>query len=393
VEYYSFDSKGTFTVSEHFVSSENLHEFSLWKRMDLKRIPFLFDLEITARCNLNCRHCYINLPAADKGAKDRELSLDEIREIADEAASLGALWCVITGGEPLLRDDFLDIYLYLKRKGLLVSVFTNATLVTEEHIGLFRRLPPRDIEVSVYGVSKGTYERITRRSGSFGAFLRGLGLLLETGLNVRLKAMYMSSNLHEQHEIARFCRERTWDYFRFDPFLHLRYDGDKTRNREIKSQRLSPEEIAALEQSDPERFQALEEKCDKTIIRGCSPMANGQLFLCGAGKASFSISYDGMFRLCSSLWHPNCIYDVRDGNLTYAWSHFVPRVRDMCSEREEYLRSCRVCNLIDLCMWCPANAYLETGQLDSPVEYYCEVAHARAQALQKPGSWNEPVRH
>jgi radical SAM protein with 4Fe4S-binding SPASM domain len=361
--------------------------------MELKRIPFLFDLEITARCNLDCRHCYINLPAADKRARQEELSLEEIREIVDEAVSLGALWCVVTGGEPFLRDDFLDIYLHLKRRGLLVSIFTNATLVTGEHIELFKRFPPRDIEVSVYGVSAETYERITRRAGCFDAFLRGLDLLLESGLNVRLKAMSMRSNAHEQREIACFCRQRTWDYFRFDPFLHLRYDKNPVRNGEILSERLTPQEIVASEQSDPERFQALQERCDKSIMAERSSITKDKLFLCGAGKASYSISYHGIFRLCSSLWHPECIYDLRQGDLTFAWRHFVPRVREMRSKREEYLRSCGVCHLVNLCMWCPAYAYLETGQLDAPVEYYCQVAHARAQALEETGSSREPARH
>ena len=233
-------------MSESFVSSVDLHDLSLWKKRKARRGLISFDLEITARCNNNCRHCYINLQAGDRVAKENELSLEEIKEITDEAVSLGALWCLITGGEPLLREDFFDIYLYLKIKGLLVSVFTNATLVTEEHVGLFKRYPPRDIEVSVYGVSKEAYEKVTRRSGSFDAFHQGLNLLFESGLKVRLKAMMLRSNVHEHPEIARFCREKTRDYFRFDPFLHLRYDGDPTRNMEIKSERLSPEEIVAL---------------------------------------------------------------------------------------------------------------------------------------------------
>jgi radical SAM protein with 4Fe4S-binding SPASM domain len=301
---------------------------------------------------------------------------------------LGALWCLVTGGEPLLRDDFLEIYPYLKKKGLLVTVFTNATLVSKEHIDLLKRFPPRDIEVSVYGVSPDTYERITRRPGSFAAFQQGLGLLLESGLNVRLKAMIMRSNVHEQHEIAQFCRQRTRDFYRFDPFLHLRYDRDPARNKEILSERLTPQEIVFLEHSDLERFQALQEKCRKAVKSNRSSMAGGELFLCGAGKASYSISSDGVFRLCPSLWHPDCVYDLRGGSLTYAWRDFVPRVRALRSEREEYLRSCSRCDLIDLCMWCPAYAYLETGRLDAPVGYFCEVAHARARAfgLSEPSS-------
>jgi len=54
----------------------------------------------------DCRHCYIGLPAGDQEARRKELSLAEIDRIAGEAVSLGALWCLVTGGEPLLREDF-----------------------------------------------------------------------------------------------------------------------------------------------------------------------------------------------------------------------------------------------------------------------------------------------
>ena len=97
----------------------------------------------------------------------------------------------------------------------------------------------------MYGATQETYERVTRRPGSYAAFRRGLDLLLEGGVTVRLKAMALRSNAHELPAIARFCRERTKDYFRFDPLLHLRYDGDPRRNAEIRAERLSPEEIVA----------------------------------------------------------------------------------------------------------------------------------------------------
>ena len=368
-------------MSESYVSSAALNDLPLWEKMRGKRALISFDLEITARCNNNCRHCYINLPAGDKEAKKKELSLEEIQEIGKEAVSLGAVWCLITGGEPLLRADFPHIYLSLKKKGLLISVFTNATLVTKEHIKLFKAYPPRDIEVSVYGVSKESYEGVTRRAGSFAAFRQGLDLLLESGLNLRLKAMALRSNLHEQPEIARFCRERTNGYFRFDPFLHLRYDGDPARNAEIKDERLSPEEIVALEKSDPERFQALKKGCDKLIDPQFSHTSCKHLFHCGAGNDSFSLSYDGLFRLCPSLWHPDCVYNLKQGTLTDAWQNFVPQMRAMQSERREFLKTCRQCPLINLCMWCPAHASLETGAPDAPVCYFCQVAHARADAL------------
>jgi len=358
-----------------------LKDFALWEKFDEERFPLSFELELTARCNNNCRHCYINLSAGDRRAMEKELPFDEIKRIADESVSLGSLWCLVTGGEPLLRKDFSDIYLYLKKNGLLISVFTNATLITKEHIELFKKYPPRDIEVTVYGVTRKTYERVTRRRNSFAAFMQGLNLLIENGINVRLKAMALRSNVHEMPEIAKFCRERTKDYFRFDPLLHKRYDGNPLRNKEIESERLSVDEIVALERSDPERFNAMKEGSHEVIFTESDHTDCNHLFHGGAGNSSFNVSYDGFFRLCSSLWHPDCIYDLKKGNLADAWHNHVTLIRDMRSNKKEFLDKCSVCPIINFCLWCPAHAHLETGEMDNPVSYFCEIAHARAKAL------------
>ena len=370
-------------MSNPFLARTSLPDFPLWERMKANRIPASFSLEVTARCNNDCPHCYINLPAGDREAKAKELSLGEIGDIADQAVSLGALWCLITGGEPLLREDFPDIYRALKRKGLLVSVFTNACLLTREHVDLFRRYPPRDIEVSVYGVSEKTYERVTRRPGSHAAFRRGLDLLLASGIKVRLKAMALRSNVEELPEIARFCRERTVDSFRFDPLLHLRFDGDPARNEEIRGERLAPEQIAAIEQADEDRAVSLQKECDRLIFPGSERDSCGHLFHCGAGVSRFDVSSEGLFRLCSSLWPKDCVYDLRRGKLADAWSRFVPGVRGMTSGDREFLEKCGPCRLVNLCLWCPAHAHLESGRIDGWCDYFCRVAHARAESIEQ----------
>ncbi|MDD5155133.1 MAG: radical SAM protein [Candidatus Omnitrophica bacterium] len=368
-------------MSKDFVSNVSLHDFSLWEKIRNERKILAFDLEITARCNNNCRHCYVNLPADDKKARESELSPAGIKSIAGQAIDLGALWCLITGGEPLLREDFLDIYLYLKQKGLLVSVFTNATLISDKHIQVFKKYPPRNIEVTVYGVTKETYERVTRKPGSFDAFMRGLNLLLKNGIKVRFKAMALRSNVRELPRIAQFCRERTKDYFRFDPLLHLRFDGDAKRNSEIRSERLSAQEIVEIEEADSERSEALKKGCDKLIMPETEHINCNHLFYCGTGNGSFTVSHDGYFLLCSSLRHPGCIFSLKKTPLSEISKDFVLKVRDMRSNRREFLDKCRKCGLFNLCLWCPAHSHLETGELDKPVEYFCEVAHARAQAL------------
>ncbi len=364
-----------------FVSKSSLPEFKAWDKVTGRRVPLKFDLEITARCNNDCRHCYINLPAGDLEAKRKELSVNEISLMADQAVKLGALWVLISGGEPLLRKDFAEIYLALKRKGLLVSVFTNACLVTDEHVTLFQKYPPRDIEVTVYGVTPETYERVSRRPGSYAAFRRGLKLMLDGGLKVRLKAMAIRSNLEEIPAIAAFCRKFTNDYFRFDPLLHLRYDQDPQRNAEIRDERLSPAEVVSIEQGDDARASGLEKNCEGLIVPEFANDASDKLFYCGAGNKTFAISYDGIFRLCTDLWHPGTIFDLHKGSLAQAWDELAPRVRALRSRSLVYQERCGRCPIINLCLYCPAHAALECGQMDGWSEYFCQVAHARAEAI------------
>jgi len=368
-------------MKQSYLSSMPLTDFGLWKELERKRAVTGFGFEVTERCNLNCRHCYINRPESDPDARKAELGLEEIKGIVDQAVSMGALWCLLTGGEPLLRRDFFEVYDYLKKKGLLVSIYTNATLVTEKHVRLFNDYPPRDIEITVYGATEKTYETVTRVKGSYRAFRRGLDRLIQNGIKIRLKAMALRSNVHELGQIADFCKKHTKDYFRFDPFLTLRYDGDPFRNREISLERLAPAEIAALEREDPERFQALLEQCDRLIVPEFSDATSHLIFRCGAGMNSFSLSADGRFKLCSSLCHPACVYDLRKGSLSEAWHTFIPKIRGIGSGRQEYREKCGTCSLLDLCMWCPANAHLETESLDAPVDYFCHVARARAEAI------------
>jgi len=372
-------------VTKEFVVRRPLPEFALWDKMAAGRSVFSFDLEATARCNLDCRHCYINLPAGDRAARKRELTVPEISRIGGEAAALGAVWCLITGGEPLLRKDFFDVYKALLGRGLVLSLFTNATLITAEHIRFFKKFPPREIEVTVYGNTRETYERVTRTPGSFDAFERGLARLLGSGLTVRLKAMALRSNKHELAAIGDFCRRRTRELYRFDPQLHLRFDRDEARNTIIRSERLSEREVARLERADPQRFGALKAACGD-LLPPETPRAEHvpdcrHIFRCSVGQRSFVVGPEGLLRPCVSLHHPDFLYDLRKGSLAEAWRDFLPRVLARTSDNPEYLEKCGKCPIVNLCLWCPAHAYLETGSLDSPVEAFCRVAEARAEGL------------
>ncbi len=135
--------------------------------------------------------------------------------------------------------------------------------------------------------------------------------------------MALRSNVHELPAIAAFCREHTMDYFRFDPLLHLRHDGDPRRNEEICAERLSPEEIVALEQGDQERATALEKGCDRLIVPDFAHIQCDHLFHCGAGNKSFVVAYRKSVGAKVERWK---IYQLVNRSALVRWYR---KVRDL----------------------------------------------------------------
>jgi len=172
-------------------------EFSLalHQKVADQRVPIAGAIEVTRRCPLRCVHCYNNLPLGDQEAARNELTYEEHCRIVDEISDAGCLWLLYTGGEIFLRRDFLDIYTYAKKKGLIVSLFTNGVLLTPEVADRLVEWRPFSIEITLYGRTEETYERITGIPGSFERCMRGIRLLLARGLPLELKTMAMSLGL------------------------------------------------------------------------------------------------------------------------------------------------------------------------------------------------------
>ena len=353
-----------------------MRDLAVWELAKKDRTLLSVTLELTARCNNNCSHCYINLPAGDINAQKKECSFEQIKTIIDEAVSLGVLWVLLSGGEPLLRPDFFDIYLYIKKKGILVSVFTNASLITEQHVKLFKKYPPRDLEITVYGVTERVHTKVTRKN-TFSSTFAGIDMLLANHIPVTLKTTIMKSNVNELASIAEFCRSKSKLSFRFDPALHLRIDGNPQRNNEIISERLLPDEILSIEKKDPARSKALKKTCQDRNTAQTLNKHPKKLLRCQAGINSCCIDYTGMFKLCCSLSSEQCVYDLKTGSLTRAWYEFAPQILQMESDSTLFAEKCGECTMHDLCSWCPAHAVLETGRLDGEIPYFCNIAHSK----------------
>ena len=359
-----------------YIEKINLDRFPLWGKMKDKGYLSQVSMELTERCNNNCVHCYINLPADDEEAKKKEITFEEIKGIVVEAARMGCLSWHLTGGEPLLREDFPEVYLYLKRKGIRVTIFTNATLINSETASLFKKYPPQDIEVSIYGLSQRTYEAITRNLGSFDAFKQGINLLKENHIPFILKTAALPQNFHEIKEMRDFAQSLTGQPLGVVLKLNLgsRFRGGSKRDLK-KKLRLSPDKVIQVLKQDEEKYRKdIERFCQKFL----GVPKDDHLFSCGAGVGGCHIDAYNNFQLCMLLRYPDCIYSLRGGSFKEAWEEFIPKVREIRANNKKYKEKCQRCFLKSLCEQCPAWSWMEHGVLDEPVEYLCEIAHTEA---------------
>jgi radical SAM protein with 4Fe4S-binding SPASM domain len=361
-----------------YIIKRNIGEERLWRgnEPELGRL----DIELTERCNNACIHCYINLPAEHALAKSRELTADQWKDILQQAADLGALSVRFTGGEPLLRDDFTEIYLFARRLGMEVMLFTNARRISPELADLFAKVPPRKkIEISVYGMHPQSYDTVTCAPGAFAEFRRGVDLLKERGVPYVVKSVLLPPNRGEIDEFESWASSIIWMDRRpsYSVFLELRTRRDsQAKNRLIRRLRFSPEEGVALLSRDEEAFRS-------GMAQFCTSFMGPQgdrLFSCGAGEVGCVDAY-GVYQMCMPLRHPATVFDLKQGTLHEGLSVVFPRFRELRATNPIYLDHCARCFLKGLCEQCPGKSWEEYGTLDTPVDYLCQVAHAQARYL------------
>ncbi|HSJ52455.1 MAG TPA: radical SAM protein [Anaerolineae bacterium] len=335
-----------------------------------ERIPLTGSIELTWRCNLRCAHCYITASSSYPrlAGDSAELSAAEFCRIIDEVAAEGCLSLLLTGGEPLLRSDFLDIYRHAKRRGILLILFTNGTLLTGEIVEELREWPPRRVEITLYGRTQETYERVTGVPGSHARCMAGIELLLGHEIPVQLKTMVMTLNRHELEAMQEFAHSLDVE-FRFDALLNGCLDSSSAPLQ----YRLPPEEVVALDIADEERVRQWRAYFDRYSRMERNPNA---LFVCGAGLSSFHVDPVGRLSVCMMVRKYQ--YDLRGGSFRDGWRGHARdvRFRTLASDH-----GCNHCRLASLCTQCPGWSQLESGEDLAPIDYLCQVTQLRAEAV------------
>lgn len=334
------------------------------ERISADRTPLDGSLELTFRCNLRCAHCYVNEPPGRHPANAQELTATEIRRITDEVVDRGCLWMLLTGGEPLLRPDLREIYLHMKRRGLLVTLFTNGTAVTPRIADLLAEWPPLVVEVSIYGSSPEVYERATGVPGAFRQCLHGIELLLDRKVRMRLKTIPTTLNYTDMDGMRALAAGYGLD-FEWDPLVSCRVDGAPGPD----AVRLRPDQVVALEQGDPERAAAFRLEFAKASC--ADPRAD--LITCGAYLHAFHIDPYGRLVPCMLLREP--AYDLRAGSFREGWDEHFPAMRRRMRTKA---MACDACPLHSACDQCVGWARVETGDPEALVSFLCDVTSLRA---------------
>jgi radical SAM protein with 4Fe4S-binding SPASM domain len=338
----------------------------MFERAVAERIPLSGSLAITHRCHLRCIHCYLG---GERQTRPEAGELDTAlwRSVIDQIAQAGCLNLLFTGGEPLLRSDFPEIYTRARQRGMLVTLFTNATLIDERIVELFADIAPELVEVTLYGATAEVYERVTGVPGSYERCLKGVDALLVRGVPVGLKTMVLRENQAQIGAMRAMASERQVS-FRIDAALFPCRDGCVSP----LEHRIAPADAVALEMQDAK----LRSDTAAYFQSRRSLPPEERLFACLAGLTSFHVDPHGTLLPC--LMVSTHGYDLREGSFHAGWHGALSRFREQAIPPGY---ECHRCEKRFLCQPCPAQAGLETGSPHRKAEYLCQLGEARFRAI------------
>lgn len=346
------------------------------------RTPLSVSFELTRRCNFRCVHCYLGDQESIHHHRHRELDTDTVLDLLDEMVEAGTLFLTLTGGDPMLRPDFIRIYEHAVCIGLLVSVYCNGSLVTDEITATFSKYPPRIIEVTLYGATHETFESITQRPGSFAACMKGIARLRKAKVRLRLKTMVMTLN-YEELSVIRKTAEDMGLQFRHDcsiiPALpnadnngctNIR-DAGKNGLKETLRFRLGPEQAVAADLG----VAKVKEKLQQLSAQESAAVEpSKKLYHCGAGRSSYHITPYGRMQPCIITLLPSVDLVAGRQEISDSWSTLCRLFAEQDAQTDF---PCNSCDDSRLCTGCPSDFVLETGFSEKIPSFYCKYAACR----------------
>lgn len=336
-------------------------------------LPVSGTFELTARCNFSCPMCYVHLYKEEIQMAGRELSTDEWITLARQARDAGMMFALLTGGEPLLRSDFFEIYGAMKDMGLMISVNSNGSLIKGENLRKFIDNPPFRMNISLYGGGRQTYINMCK-ADAFEQVADSIRALKEAGVEIRLNLSLTPYNADDIEKIFNISQE-LGVHIKCNTYMYPPMRKKGCAGSEVK--RFTPEDAAKyMMQWDklrlsPEEF-AL--RCKNILsltdysAEGCTVSVEPNV-RCRAGRSSFWLSWDGKMLPCGMMSAP-AADPIKDGFLT-AWECIKEKSKDIHLPVE-----CTHCPKRKICNHCAAVCVTETGSFSDVPSYMCRYTDA-----------------
>ena len=338
---------------------------------DQKKKPISGVLELLPLCNMNCRMCYVRLTRNEMEKKGRMRTAEEWISLAKEMQNAGVLFILLTGGETLLYPDFKKVYLELQKMGMIVSVNTNGTLIDGEWIEFFTKHKPRKINITIYGGSEDTYDRLCQYRGGYQKTLQAIEELRANDINVKVNYTVTKMNAHEVEKVIAWTKERGLP-ISIDTYM-IPAKRERTKDFDMQS-RLLPKEAAKVRarcwelQMDIDEY----ERNIKEMNEESKAIAKQEIkqkcgMTCHAGSSSFTVTWDGQMMPCLTL--EKIRINVFEEGFLKAWGYLVEE-----TQKIEINNQCAECIYAPFCRTCAACAIAETGDNLGIPEYMCEYA-------------------
>lgn len=350
------------------------------------RTPANGSIELLPLCNMNCDMCYVRLGREEMEAKGRLRTADEWLEIGRQMKDSGVLFLLLTGGEPFLYPDFRRLYLELRKMGMIITINTNGTLIDEDLAEFFGKYKPRRVNITLYGTDEETYANLCHYPGGYEKTLRGIRLLREQGVDVKVGGSLARANQDDLDKLLNIGEELDIPV-RVDTYMM-----PATRERDLPynmQSRLNPEEAArarihALKREmGPELFpQYVRQSIEQADHPEPAEEVPGRM-ACMAGQCSFTINWQGEMRPCVILTEP--AISVFEVGFEAAWKYIVEETHKILLNEK-----CSTCHMRHLCRTCAASALLETGSYDGVPDYMCRYAGESVRILRE--EW-EKIQH
>lgn len=336
-------------------------------------------IELLPLCNMNCDMCYVRMSKEEMEAKGRLRTADEWLEIGGQMKDAGVLFLLLTGGEPFLYPDFRRLYLGLREMGMIITINTNGTLIDEELAAFLGKYKPRRVNITLYGTDEETYTNLCHYPGGYEKTLRGIRLLREHGVDVKVGGSLARANRGDLDKLLD-VQDELGIPVRVDTYMM-----PATRERELPynmQSRLDPEEAAQA------RIHALKREMGtalfpqyvrQAVYRADHPepaKAESGHMSCMAGQCSFTINWQGEMRPCVILSEPAA--SVFEVGFEAAWKYIVEETQKILLNAK-----CSTCHLRHLCRTCAASALLETGSYDKVPDYMCRYARESLRILRE----------